>query len=35
MIALREYRATANFSELLLKIKRTSEAMMTTGVAPK
>ncbi len=35
MIAVSEYNATANLSDSLLKMKSTSEAMMTTGVAPR
>jgi hypothetical protein len=35
VIAVIEYKATANFSDSLLKIKSTSEAMITAGVAPR
>jgi hypothetical protein len=35
MIAVIEYTATANFKEFSLNMKRTKEAMMTAGVAPK
>ena len=35
MIAVIEYSATANLSEFLLSMNKTSEAIITTGVAAK
>jgi hypothetical protein len=35
MMAVIEYRATANLSEDLLRINKTSDAMKTAGVAPR
>jgi hypothetical protein len=35
MIAVIEYIATANFNDDSLKIKSTSDAIITAGVAPK
>jgi hypothetical protein len=34
-IAVNEYKAIANLTELRLSRKRTNEAMITAGVAPK
>jgi hypothetical protein len=35
MIAVIEYKATENLSEELLRMNKTKEAMITTGVAPR
>jgi hypothetical protein len=35
MMAVIEYRATANFKGSRLKINKIREAIITTGVAPK
>jgi hypothetical protein len=35
MIAVIEYKATANLSEEWLRINKTNDAMKTTGVAPR
>jgi hypothetical protein len=35
MIAVIEYIATANFNDDSLKIKSTSDAIITAGVAPR
>jgi hypothetical protein len=35
MIAVIEYTATANFKEDSLKMKSTSDAIITAGVAPR
>ena len=35
VMAVMEYRATANLRESLLKMNRTSDAMKTTGAAPR